>query len=443
MTASAGVADALAGVVSSDRTVRVPDPSGRWSLPGGGPHAVAAPASVEELAAILARASEEGWTVLPAGRGSRIRRSPVRGPVDLVLATERLDAVEEYEPGDLTLTGGAGLALERVQDEAARNGQWLPLDPPGWPTSSLGGMIAAGHPGPLVAAFGRPRDHLLGVTLVTGDGRVLRPGGRVVKNVAGYDLVRLVAGSGGGLGMIASATVRLFPLPGREVTLLWRGADAGELTAEARALATAPLTPGALELLAPAPDPGVAERAAAVLALRILESDEGVEEAERIFVEAAGRAPDGRVEDARSRRWHRTRCGEEGRAALGVRLALLPARLDELLDAAGALRGRAEETGGTGSVRIHVTEGIARVEVGRPASVEPDGGAWAPLLRTLREELEAAGGSLVVTAAPPELLARVPVRGDAGAAGRLAAGLEEAFDPAGVLAPARAREAAP
>ena len=142
---------------------------------------------------------------------------PVRDAAPLSLAGD--DAIIEYVPGDLTLTARAGASLAEIARVTAAEGQWLALDPFGAPAGTLGATIATGSAGPLAHAFGTPRDNVLGIEAVTGTGDVVRAGGRVVKNVAGFDLTRLFTGAWGTLAVITEATVRLRARPERDETI--------------------------------------------------------------------------------------------------------------------------------------------------------------------------------------------------------------------------------
>ena len=130
---------------------------------------------------LLARASQEGWRVLPAGQGTWLDGG---GPADfdLIVSTRRLAGMEEYEPADLTFTAGAGMILSSLAEATGVNGQWLPIDPPGGRRGSLGATVSIGMSGPLRHLYGTPRDHVLGLSMVSGDGRLLRWGGRVVSS---------------------------------------------------------------------------------------------------------------------------------------------------------------------------------------------------------------------------------------------------------------------
>ncbi len=149
-------------------------------------------------------------TWLDAGR-------PVRGANELSLADD--DAIVEYVPSDLTLTARAGVTLAHIARVTAAERQWLALDPHGAASGTLGATIATASAGPLAHAFGTPRDNVLGVEAVIGTGEIVRAGGRVVKNVAGFDLTRLFTGAWGTLAVITEATVRLRALPERDQTL--------------------------------------------------------------------------------------------------------------------------------------------------------------------------------------------------------------------------------
>ena len=188
------------------------------------------PGTVEEAAALLARASAEG--------------TPLRIGTDL--ETDGLARVLEHEAGDLTCTVEAGIRLSALQEVLRPAGQRLSLDPPGDP--SLGACLAGRLSGPLSHRFGTPRDLVLGVTLVLGDGTVASSGGKVVKNVAGYDLGKLVCGSEGRLGLIARASLRLHPLPRAAATVVVETGDAAGVVAELR---RSRLEPSALDVLHP------------------------------------------------------------------------------------------------------------------------------------------------------------------------------------------------
>jgi glycolate oxidase FAD binding subunit len=188
------------------------------------------PTTVDEASSLLAAASREG-------RSARIGEE---------LSTGGLDRVLEHEAGDLTCTVEGGIRLSALQAALAEAGQRLALDPPGDPT--VGACLASRLSGPLSHRYGSPRDLVLGVTLVLGDGTIASSGGKVVKNVAGYDLGKLVCGSEGRLGLIARVALRLHPLPRASATLVVETDDTAEAVV---ALRRSQLQPSALDVLHP------------------------------------------------------------------------------------------------------------------------------------------------------------------------------------------------
>src|SRR5512134_2596097 len=166
------------------------------------PVAVVSPAGQEEVAAVLRVAGEEGLAVTPWGGGTKMGIGAPPARSGLVLSLRRLDRLVEHEPGDLTATLQAGMTLGALQEALGRHGQWLSLDPAEPDRATLGGILAANASGPRRHLYGTARDLLIGVTVVLASGVIVRGGGKVVKNVAGYDLPKLLIGSFGTLGVI-------------------------------------------------------------------------------------------------------------------------------------------------------------------------------------------------------------------------------------------------
>ncbi len=357
---------------------------------------LAVPADAEEAAALLRVAGEEGWRVLP--RGSTVHApQQVEGlpSPHLHLSSGRMADILDYEPADLTIRAGAGVTLEALDRILAPEGQWLPLDPPGGDGVSLGGVAAEGVAGPLSAAFGRPRDQLLGLTLIDGRGRILELGGRVVKNVAGFDLVRLSCGSRGTLGMISQLSLRLYPRPGADRTLLWTLGSLDDGVEVARSLAGLPFIPASLELLAGMdPDPGSADPVPeAVVLLRLVGSETGVARVERGTRELAG-SPDRVLNGEGSRTAAIQRSTREGTVRPLHRRHTLPARIGRVLE-------ELEPAGRP--VAVHVLSGTIRCL------------GWTPA----REPSGAGGGG------------EAGMEGEAASA--LLSRLRRVFDPEGIL----------
>ena len=217
------------------------DTGGRGPLAAAA-EAVVLPGSVEQVVEVVRWAGASGRRIVPIGTGQRVCGEHAAGPY-VLLSTHRLSSIDIYEPADLTITLGAGLTISGLHEATRPNQQWLPFDPPTFSSRTVGGLVAAGLTGPLWAGYGDIKNHVLGATVVCGDGRCLRLGGRVVKNVAGFDLLRPVVGSRGSLAVITSVTLRLFPVPAVDRVLVLEGERLEDLVPAARRVATATVLP--------------------------------------------------------------------------------------------------------------------------------------------------------------------------------------------------------
>jgi glycolate oxidase FAD binding subunit len=215
------------------------------------PGVVVSPGSVEEIAAILRVASERDYVVVPTGGMTKQGIGAIPGRVDILLRTDRLNKVEHYDAGDLTFGAGAGMTVAAVQQTLAANSQFLPLDPMLSDRATIGGVLATNAYGPMKAGYGGLRDYCIGVHFVTADSRIAKGGGRVVKNVAGYDLMKLMIGSHGTLGIITSANFKVFPLPRQTRTFVCEFASAAEAIVFRNRVINSPLSPMCLEIASP------------------------------------------------------------------------------------------------------------------------------------------------------------------------------------------------
>jgi glycolate oxidase FAD binding subunit len=392
------------------------------AVDGVQPELVAEPASVEEASSVLRAASQAGKAVVVVGGGSKLGLGSPPERADLVVRTRRLDRVLEHAAGDLVVKVEAGARLADLQAAVGPAGQRLALDPPE-PGATVGGVIAANASGPRRLRYGTVRDLIIGITVVLADGTVARAGGKVVKNVAGYDLAKLFCGSLGTLGLIADATFRLHPRPAAAavVTLtVERPEQAAEAT---RRLLRSTLVPSAVELASglltvvfEGIRPGVEAQAAA--AARLLGE---VGEAEVL-------GPGG-TEAALSQLgalpWEK--------AEVGIKVAVPPAELTGGLADLGQGfwrgMGRVAAHAGTGVIKV----GLAGPDVGNAEQVE----AFAGFVAKARERLAARNGSLVVVEAPPELKRAVDVWGPPGDAIDLMRRVKRQFDPERRMSPGR------
>lgn len=192
------------------------------------PSAVVAPDSVESLSATVKMASEQGYTVIPRGGGTKMDFGQPPSRADIVVSLSRLNRIVSHEPADQTAMVEAGITMAGLQAGLGERGQYLPLDPPHGDASTLGGVLATNASGVLRTSFGTARDMVIGIRAVQADGTIVKSGGQVVKNVAGYDLNKLYIGSLGTLGILAEVNLKLQPLPaaGRMIVGLLPGISA-------------------------------------------------------------------------------------------------------------------------------------------------------------------------------------------------------------------------
>jgi glycolate oxidase FAD binding subunit len=377
------------------------------------------PATETELAERLARANADGLAVLPRGGGTKSDwgNSPERA--DLVLSTRRLERVLEHAAGDMTVTVEAGCTIAKLQETLAKQGQRLAIDPL-WPEqATVGGVLATNDSGSLRHAFGSLRDLIIGVTVALPDGTLARSGGKVVKNVAGYDLPKLMVGALGTLGVITQATFRLHPLPQVSRTLaFWVPME----SLEAFLLSmneVAPLITG-LQI-----EP---TRAGQYLTSVRIEGSPTAVAAKGERVAQAAQSADAEPEEPPVDVWSAPqRLLDRARPAVVCRVLVLPS---QIVDLDGLLLPLA----GAATSRQHVMQaigtGLLRLEYASPHSL-PEA------LEQLRRALQQSGGNLVLLRCPDDLRGHMDAWGNAGDALPLMKRLKEQFDPSRTLNPGR------
>jgi glycolate oxidase FAD binding subunit len=393
------------------------------------PQMVVEPTSEEEVAAALAFANREGLKVLVRGGGTQLGMGfpPRRG--DILLSTTRLAEVVEYNPHDLTVTVQAGIRLEALQQTLAQAGQWLALDPPLPAEATIGGVVATNATGARRLRYGGVRDQIIGVRVVTADGTIAKGGGKVVKNVAGYDLPKLFTGSLGTLGVIVAASFRLYPVPAASRTVALAADDPAPLCALAVRTIGTTLVPTALDVAGAA-----GGDAACTFAARFESEPAAADDQAARLLELAGElGMGGRVLEGGEEAgvWRSLDLqapapqGEEG--ALVVKVSLLPADVAGWLS---ALRETAGQRGFAARWRAHAGHGLVSARL-----VGPDE-ALAGAMEALRQAAMDRRGSMVVVDGQPGLLARVDVWGPSPALA-LMRRVKASFDPRGTLNPGR------
>ena len=392
------------------------------AVDGAQPSFVAEPGSVEETSELLRFAAEEGLAVSPRGGGTKSSLGNPPRALDLVLSTARMNEVIEHVPGDQVVRVQAGIKLQDLQERLTGSDQMLGLDPVEKDAgATVGGVVAANSSGPRRHRYGTIRDLIIGITVVLSDGTVAKAGGKVVKNVAGYDLSKLFTGSLGTLGVIAECNFRLHPRPetARTVAVVLGSAQAaGEA---AQAVLHAQLVPSAVELhwsedekhltvLIEGIEPGVeAQSDTASYLLR------GFGEVRTLTSEEAGSlgplAPPGTEDE------------------VAVKISAPPSELTGVLDSA---LGACSRRGVAPRITGHAGIGVTYVALsGR------DEEAHVQIVEELREIWTRRGGSVVVRSAPPAFKERVEAWGPLGSRLELTRRVKQKFDPRGIMNPGR------
>jgi glycolate oxidase FAD binding subunit len=387
------------------------------------PATVVSPVDAGEVSRILAWANERGPKVVPCGTRTKLDRGTAPTRCDILLNLSRISGVVEHAAGDMTVTVKAGTPLEELQAMLAQAGQFLAVDPP--VPGTVGGLIATGDSGPRRLRYGGVRDLLLGLTFVRADGVAAKAGGKVVKNVAGYDLAKLFTGSLGTLGVIVEATFRLYPLPASSATVVVEGgsiAEAGRITAS---ILDSTLVPTSLDYFS---DEGDQQ----TLAVRFESSRRSVEDQAARALQLMGSTGVSGVltGDEEGQLWRRF--GEITATSEGDILARLVSAVTGLPPLLSAARRDSEQAGVGLSLRAHLGHGHALLRWHAPETE-----AAITLLSKARSQAEATGSNLVVWRAPAEVRARFDVWGDPGDGLSLMRRIKAQFDPQSTLNPGR------
>jgi glycolate oxidase FAD binding subunit len=365
----------------------------------------------EQIQERVRAARSDRKSVRIAGRSTWLNAGrPVKATETLTV--DGLSEVVDYVPGDLTITVGAGISLEKLATITREHNQWLPLNPFGSDDGTIGATIATGSYGPFAHGFGTIRDLVLGLQVVTGEAKIIRGGGRVVKNVAGFDLVRLMTGAWGTLGVITQATLRLYAMPSTRQTIAMEApTDTRRLAERLRALQDASIIPFAVELLD-------------IHAARSV----GLPPRPVILIELGGNSAAvaaqtdtlrklGALVDATSGMWDSLRKSED-RESTVFRISGLPSRVAERWERAANLLEGIENS------MMHASVGRGTVRCIVPGELD---NAFAQQLSSA-----SADDTVILERAAPELWSRVA---PSAIADRVSQSLKRAFDPSGILNP--------
>lgn len=387
------------------------------------PAAVVCPATEAELAAAMACADNHRWRTLPSGSGSKLTWGGLGNGVDLVISTARLNRVIDHAVGDMTLTAQAGVKLADLVPLLAQHNQFLAIDPAYPDRATLGGIVATADTGALRQRYGGLRDMLIGISFVRYDGQMAKAGGRVVKNVAGYDLMKLVTGSYGTLGIISQLTFRLYPRQDVSKTMVITG-TADRIDSLVSALRLSPLTPVAIDVLSPALAARLGYSDFALLA-RFQSIAPGVDEQINSLKAMVGPDLSSHVLDGVEDEQVWAAVGEalfppdpEPGDAVVAKVGVLPTQAVHWLEALppGSL------------ARLHGGSGIGTVRLAA---------ATTDVVKEIRARAEASKGYLTLLEAPLSLKKSMDVWGYSGSALGMMTAIKAQFDPHGVLSPGR------
>jgi glycolate oxidase FAD binding subunit len=430
------IANGLASVFSAAQIVSDPAACAAFSVDGMAPKCVAYPASAEQLAGVLRWAAEHEAGVLPCRNATKLHVGNPPRRYDVALSLKNMNRVWHFEPDDLTATVEAGMKFGDLQDFLGRHGLWLPLDPPGGARASLGGVAATNAAGPLRLAFGAPRDMIVGMKIATTAGKVIKAGGRVVKNVTGYDLGKLLIGSYGSLGVIAEVNLKLFPLPPARATFALTTGTLGIARDLRRRILASPLTPARLVLVHGAAIVGNSKEPE--LWVEMHGSPKLLDRAERDLtaLAAASGAAVRIVESAqadliweRATNLHSWKL-QEIPGAVVLKATLPDSAVEELVSRAEQ-DAAAEKCDCAAIAQLGV--GIAHFCLMTELTTDTQ----AALLRRLRAAAESLGGALVVERAPLPIKQQMDVWGTPGSDFTLIKKMKAVWDPQGVLSPGR------
>ena len=413
-----------------------------YTFDGHVPKAVVLPGSVQEMQEVLQFAAKQDLSVMPAGAGTKLGIGNLPQKVDVLLATTRLNNVIEYEPADLTVTVEAGIPLTALQAELAKYRQFLALNPPYADRCTIGGIVATNASGSFRLRHGTARNQVLGLRVVHANGTVVKSGGKVVKNVAGYDLNKLYIGAFGTLGIITEVTLKLSPIPGRQAILtadfqniqeavntglgivgsqtlpmfvnLFLNADIGRSGTEAPANENGPIL-----VVGFGGDPET-------VAWQLTHCQEIVEQNGAIGVTIVEDEPRQHLQEA----IREFPAGSKGTESVIAKLNLKRTDIAEfaaqIVDASWARDVQMMALLGSGVLYLSI-----------PVASETDFQQLADALTQLREFATAVQGNLIIEAAPSELKQCIDVWGSVGGTLSLMKQVKAKFDPDGLLNPGR------
>lgn len=414
------------------------EPNLQWQIsqaviPSSPIECVVYPETQAELAEVIAMAATNQWRSLLCGNGCKLHWGGLAAGVQIVISTARLQRLIEHAVGDLTVTAEAGMKLAELQTILAQANQFLAIDP-AYPTSAtLGGIVATADTGFLRQRYGGVRDMLIGLSIVRTDGKRAKAGGRVVKNVAGYDLMKLFTGSYGTLGAIEQVTFRIYPLPSASQTIVLTGAVEKIAQATATLLASG-LSPVAIELVTPTTlatlgmSHGI-ESGTIGLIVRFQSIEVSVEkQADSLLqmAQALGLNPIGLAEADESRLWQQLQEQMDGKVKdpqITCKIGVSPSKAADMLNQFSQLASTLR----TGIIHASSGLGVLQFDTALPTAT----------LLQIRQLCQVQGGFLTILGAPLEFKQTLEIWGYSGNGLAVMQKIKQQFDPENLFSPQR------
>jgi glycolate oxidase FAD binding subunit len=380
------------------------------------------PTIAAELAELVTIAHRDKSPLIVAGNSSKLDWGGIVSGAKSIVSTQKLDRLIAHAVGDLTVTVEAGMKFARLQEILATAGQFLPLDPAYPDRATIGGIIATADTGSLRHRYGGVRDLLLGISFVRADGKIAKAGGRVVKNVAGYDMMKLFTGSYGTLGILTEVTFRVYPVPTNSGTVILTGSIEG-LAKVAKILLASTLTPIAVDVLSTAFSRHLEISNMPSLAVKFATIPESIaEQSEQLLAIAKGLGlKGGSWQGAQEEQlWSGIQTGIWGDAPIGCKLGVRSTAAVETIE----WIDRSTDNSAKGV--IHLSSGIGACALSDSKHIAP-----------LRSHCEASGGFLSVLQAPEDVKHKIDVWGYRGNSIPLMRQIKQQFDPFDLLNPRR------
>jgi glycolate oxidase FAD binding subunit len=425
----------LTAIIGEESINSEPSVCAAYAIDGCAPQWVVCPRTAEAAAATLHYAAERDLKVVPCCNATQLSTGNLPRRYDIALSLREMNQVRACEPDDLTASVEPGVRLNVFQQLLSRHKLWLPLDPSGSAQASVGGVVATNNAGPLRLRYGAPRDMVVGMKIATTSGKIIKAGGRVVKNVAGYDLCKLMIGSYGTLGVIVEINFKLYPAPARRATWSFRTATLEAAREFRRKLLNSPLDPLRVVLLNPG-GVAVARSEPETTGFEIWLEFGGSESVIRRSIKTVQEISKESGMEACPVGEGPAEAGWSGISDVGAFASQVILKAALPISVVEDFVGWAQEEGKTHLPLACVCQnGVGIVHVCFPAQGLVS--LSADLAAKVRKAAIARGGSLLIVRCPSEMKKQIDVWGPAGDGSELMRKLKDVWDPKGTLAPGR------